>query len=201
MKFSKLSLLALASLTFLASCESPRARIKGDGEDSIVDDNRAGIAAYDRLVSESTKEMLAWYTDEVLRGNAPQGLQIAFAGIQNSTNEPLGQWRDELNQIIGTTINNYRGFTSVSPRVVSAALRQNGQQVDDLLLPAGRETFLNELRRTDNAVRALVFAQLTSGVSRGGDVREQRYRLTLEMVDTESSIGRSFDATISKEYR
>lgn len=200
MKLHKFSILALASMTLLAACESPKARIKADGEDSIVDDNRAGIATYDRLVKESTQEMLGWYTNEILDGQAPQGLNVAFVGIQNSTNESLGQWRDELNQIIGTTINNYRGFTAVSPRVVTAALRENGQRVDDLLLPAGRETFLNVLRRNDNAVRALVFAQLTGGDSNGGGVREQRYRLTLEMVDTESSVGRSFDATLSKEY-
>ncbi len=190
------------TLLLLTSCGAPAGRIMEDDEGDLVGGNRAGSATYDLIVKGATQELLQKYTDQVLSGSRPTGLNVAFAGIENRQSEELGEWRDELNEIIDTGINSFGGFNTVSQRYVGAALRETGLMPDDLFLPAKRRKFFEVLEiQAGNPVKALIFAKLTGGQQSQGDVRQRRYRLTLDMVDSETGANIKADKDIRKEYR
>ncbi|MBK8979690.1 MAG: hypothetical protein IPM29_27640 [Planctomycetes bacterium] len=200
MKRHPLHAFFLACLTF-AACAGPQARIMDDNEDDLVGGDRAGSATYDRLVKGAVQELLEKYTDQVLAGSQPGGLNVAFAGIENATREELGEWRDELNEIIDTSINDFRGFSTVSQRYVRAALNETGLTTEDLFIPAKRREFFRVLEiQAGNPVKAIVWARLTGGSQQQGQTRQQRYRLTLDMVDSETGKNLKADAEVRKEY-
>jgi len=172
-------------------------------EDDLVGDKRAGAATYDRLMKQSVEKMLGWYVDEVLRGSISTNpkMKVAFAGFQNKGAEELGEWRDDLTIKINTMISESNAFTSISPRYVAEALRATNLSVDNLFLPPKRREFLAALERSDNPAQALVFATLTRGTTGQDNLAQANYRLTLEMVDSETGVSKSFDAVVRKEYQ
>ncbi|MCB9877120.1 MAG: hypothetical protein H6835_05905 [Planctomycetes bacterium] len=199
-RFASLRFPLIAGILF-AACSAPQARIMDDNEEDLVGGNKAGSAVFDRIVNGAVKELLNKYTDKVLGGKAATGLNVAFAGVENRQREELGEWRDELNELIDTSINEYEGFRTVSQRYVAAALRETGLAVDDLFLPAKRREFFKVLEvQAGNPVKAIVFAKITGGGQEQGQTRQQRYRLTLDMVDSETGENLKADADVRKEY-
>jgi hypothetical protein len=203
--FRKLFVSASAVALLLVSttaCGGPSGRIMSDDEDDLVGSTRAGSAVYDRAVKEAIQDLLQKYVDQVVAGGQPGGLNVAFAGIENRTREELGEWRDELNQVIDTRINEFRGFSTVSQRFVAAALRETGLRTDDLFIPAKRRQFFEVLEiQAGNPVKAIIWAQLTGGGQDSGNTRQQRYRLTLDMVDSETGKNIKADGEVRKEYQ
>lgn len=198
-RFASLRFPLIAGLLF-AACSAPQARIMDDNEEDLVGGNKAGSAVFDRIVNGSVKELLNKYTDKVLAGKAATGIKVAFGGVENRQNEELGEWRDELNQLIDTSINEFEGFSTVSQRYVAAGLRGANIKVDELFEPAKRRQFLTALEQSGNPVKAIVFATITAGAQEQGQTRQRRYRLTLEMIDTETGENLKADADVRKEY-
>lgn len=195
--------LLLAALPVVAtSCEAPKARVKADGEDRIVDERGAGFAVFDKNASETSREMMDWYTDQVLSGNARTGLNIAFAGVDNQTGEGIGTWRADVTQVLQNVIADYQGFTLISGRYVEAGMTEaNMRRSEDFFVPSKKRKFLEVMERGDNPVAAMVWCTLTQANASGGDLRESRYRMTLELVDVGTGTQKSFQSTVSKEYR
>lgn len=199
---NKLIFLPVLLGALLTGCAGPKGRIKDPGEEDLVGESRAGGATFDRLAQGAMNDLLNKYTDEVLGGATPAGLNVAFAGVFNKQSEEIGDWRDDLNQILDSAINDYPGFSTVSQRYVAVGLREIGGSVDDLFLPAKRRRFFEVLEvNSGNPVKALVFATITGGNTVQGDLRQKRYRLSLDMVDSETGKNLKGDAKLEKEYR
>lgn len=174
-------LLLLGGLLAFSGCSGPSGRLMTDEEDDYVGARTAGQETWDRLVEGSVGKLL----NRVVASN--QGLaktRVAFVGLENKSSEALGDWRDQLIATIATAINTSERFTMVSDRYVSAGLREARVNRDDLFLPKNQRAFAAALEQAGNPVEALLFASIQSGTTRGGgDVRQVKYSLTLELVD------------------
>ena len=186
---------------FAAACSSPQARVMGEDEDDLASGTRAGAETYYSLIKGATSELLQKYTDDVLNGQAPTGLNVAFAGIYNKQREELGEWRDELSNVLQTAVNEYDGFSTVATRFVSIGLREAGlSSADELMVPSKRRTFFEKMETNGNPCKALIYGELTAGSSEVGKKSQRTYRLTLEMIDSETGKNLRADAKLRKEY-
>lgn len=185
MRYNLLSLSLLAGL-FLTACASGP-RFQGEDEVEGMGGTVAGAATFSQLTTKATKELLTKYTNKVFAGATPTGVKVAFGGIENDQNEELGEWRAELGEVLKEAFSDFDGFRMISPRLVSAALNAGSLSSNDLFLPAGRRKFIKTLETQGNPVKALVFAKFTAGetISADGE-RFRRYRLSLDLVDTET---------------
>ena len=194
----RLSALAAATaLWFFAGCSSPSGRVMSDTEDDLVGDRRAGAATYDRLIEGAVNKLLDRFTGGLTRSSTAK---VAFGGVDNKSAEELGEWRDQITQIIDTKVNKFVGFETVSMRYVEAALRETNLRIDDLFIPKNRRAFLAVLERNDNPAQALLFATLTRGTTQSGDLTQANYLLTMEMVDSEGGNNIKETQELRKEY-
>ncbi len=164
-------------------CRSDRSgRILDENEDDYVGSRAAGAATYDRLINESVSKLLA-------RPGAAAGgekLRVAYLGVENASAEDLGDFREQIFDLIDTSISTSGRYESLSGRFVERALREAGLKRDDLFLPKYRRTFAQVLEKSDSPVDFLLFSKITSGTTEGESVRQRNYLLTLELVDIET---------------
>ena len=83
-----LALAAALALSF-ASCGST-GRVRGEGEDQLVGDKRAGTITYDQLVKDSTTKLVA---QAGMQARAQGPYRVAFFGLETKGAEEL---RDQL---------------------------------------------------------------------------------------------------------
>ncbi len=189
--------LALAAALF-AGCSSPKGRIMGDEEESIVGSSRAGSATYDRLIEQSVQKLLQRQTA------TREGLtkaRVAYLGVENKGMEELGDFREQIYELIDTSIETSGAYRSISRRFVDAGLRETRLDPSDLFLPKHRKAFAAALEANGNPVEFLLFSKITTGSTRGDGASERNYLLTLELVDVETGDFDKESARIRKEYR
>lgn len=196
-KLAALSLSAV-SIMIITGCSTPEGRIMGEEEESLVGRDRAGSATYDRLIETTVQKLLAGKT---ARNAGLSKARVAYLGVENKGIEELGDMREQIYELIDTSINQHDAYTSISRRFVSAALRETRLTADDLFLPKKRRVFVDELEAKGNPVEFLLFSKLTTGTTRGEEGKERNYLLTLELVDVESGEFDKQSTRIRKAYR
>jgi hypothetical protein len=189
------------AVSLLASCESgPRGRVMADTDQDYVGNRAAGAETFDRLISESVERTLAGHT-AARTGNDP--LKVVSLPVENASAEELGDWQEQIYELIDTSINRSERYTMISQRFVDAALREARLRPDELFIPAKRRTFVAILEQEGQPVDLLLFPRLTSGTTSAGQgVTQRNYLLNLELVDLKS--GESFKYSskpLRKEYQ
>ena len=183
-KASKVALASVLVVSFAAAgCAGKSARIKERGEADVGDVSRAGTETYKRLIADGVDALLTPLSGSL--GNAAERPLIAFVGVENRSSEELGEFRASINNEITTALVNSRLFSMMSMRAVDAAKRESGvRDVSDLTVARPREAFLAVLNRDGNAPQYFLFGEMSSMTSRGSDVRERTYQLTLQLMDS-----------------
>jgi hypothetical protein len=192
-------LLPLPLLLALAGCENPKARVMGQGDQDYVGASRAGAETYDRLTAESVDRLLSLHSASLTNNRQ---LKVAVLGVENKSSEELGDWHEQLYQVIDTSINRAGRYRTISRRFVDAAMRELRLRNEDLFIPAKRRQFIALLEQQGNPVECLLFPTLTSGTTAADSgITQRNYLLTLELVDVETGFNDKVAATLRKEYR
>jgi hypothetical protein len=134
----------------------------------------------------------------------PDGLplpsRVCFIGVENKSAEELGDFKDQIYELIDTQINRADSFEAISRRMVDAALHETRLRPDALLVPDNMRMFTAVLQRDGQPVDYLLYATLTSGTTDRNSSSQRDYLLTLELIDTRSGAYTKEQAEIRKGY-
>ena len=188
---------AVASLT---AC-TPRARIRGADEESLVGDRRAGAAVYRTVIDQALIELSTKYRAQIRNDLDQSRIKVAFMGIDNRTNEELGAWRDQINDIINSALNESGDFLDISfEYYVVPALRRASVNKEDLVLPADYRRFAEVLEASGRPLDALLYGRLSQGDTRSGNLTQSDYLLTFELMNPLNGTRLNATGELSKEY-
>lgn len=186
----------------LVGCGGPSARIRDKDEPSLVGTRRAGASVYRNVVDGALKKLSERYRGETRSQDTVTKIRMAFVGVENATTEELGSWRDQINAIINESINYAGDFIDISfERFIKPAMREAGVTSAQLgSLPRSQRAVAQVLEQNGKPIECLLFAKITQGNTRAGNLKQSDYILTMELVNI--STGRALIASdeISKEY-
>jgi hypothetical protein len=185
----------------LSACSGPSARIRDPGEDSLVDSTRGGVVTYRSIIDSALKDLSKQYRLENKNVTTFNKLRVFFAGVDNSTSEELGSWRAQINGIIDNRINASGDFMDISyERFVKPALDELGIRRDSFGIPKHRRAFAQLMEQEGNPVDAVLYAKLTQGNSRAGNLKQSDYILFFELLNLKDGTRLLAQGEISKEY-
>jgi hypothetical protein len=193
----KRTMLVASLIVLLAGCRSPQGRVMGEGEGDLVGAKSAGAETYNRLIDQSLTKLLARRDGEVKGSSA----KVAFVALENKSIEDIGDWQAQIEQVIETTVEHTERYRLISKRFVDAAFRELRFRPDDLFIPAKRREFAQILERDQNPVDFLLFAVLTSGTTKGVEVKQRDYLLTMEIINVVTGDQDKESTRIRKEYQ
>ncbi len=191
----------LASL--LAGCRAtPTAHVLRPDAPDLVGTTRAGAETYRPLIEEAVRKLLARQRPSVrTAGTETRPLRVCFVGVENRSAEELGDFKEQIYEMIDTLLENSASYRSVSRRYLQAALRETGLRPDQLFLPANMRLVAAALERQGQPVDCLLFAKLTSGTTRADRTTQRDYLLTLELVNVRTGDYDKESALLRKHYR
>ncbi len=179
-------LLSAVVVVALESCGST-GRVRGEGEEQLVGDKRAGTLTYDELVQQSTSKLVA---QAGMQARAQGPYRVAFFGLDTKGAEELKDQLPAIYEQIEEILVNSGPFTVLSRKAVDRARQEIGlRDFDDLFIQKNRDAFLGVMGRDSQAPDVLVYGTTTTQTtdSSGGwfsrDTKERRYSLSLEMID------------------
>ncbi|MCL2118919.1 MAG: penicillin-binding protein activator LpoB [Planctomycetaceae bacterium] len=185
-----------------------KGRVMRSTEGNKVGSHQAGAEVFRPIVCETTDKLLAKaYMQPLTSDTVPlsyDGLpvrRVCFIELENKTNEEIGDFKEQLEEIIDTKISDSTSFTTVSPRAVKGVLRNTGFRPDDLFLPVNMATFSAAMQQEGAPFEYLLFGKLTSGTTVDNIDKQKDYMLTLEMVNVNFPDDRLKESTmLRKEY-
>lgn len=223
-------LIVVAFSFFSVGCRGRQtADVLSPSEANMVGSHQAGAEIYRPLVAESVDRLLArqmtpemeqqaalirqtGHQDrpEVIPPGEPQGplpgmpgcpvKRICFVGVENHSAEELGDFKEQLYELIDAKILDAPVFQSVSRRAVQAGLRQTGLRSDDLFIPAQMRQFTAVMEQMGEPFDYLLFAKVTSGTTQDHRDSQRDYLLTLELVNIHTMQSDKDSAMLSKAY-
>jgi hypothetical protein len=188
--------LLLSTLCF--ACSGPTGRVMNESEEDYVGNRAAGAETYDRLIEGAVQKMLGLHSASLNRGG--EKLKVAVLAVENASGEELGDWHEQVYELIDTSINRSDRYRTVSRRFVDAALRETRMTNEQLFLAKNRRDFVAVLEQNE-PVHCLMFPKLTRGTTAaGGGVAQKNYMLTLELVDLKTGFNDKVSERLRKEY-
>lgn len=189
----------------LIGCRSTQvATVKPAGAPDMVGSHAAGAETFKPLVEQTVSELLARHAPQAIPAGVntlpPPPRRICFVCVENRSAEEIGDFKDQLYEIIDTRIVQSQVFQTVSKRYVDAGLAQTRMRPDQLMLPEGLRIFAATMEQQGSPFDALLFATITSGTTRENKDYQRDYLLTLEMVDLRTGQPDKQCATITKGY-
>ena len=194
------------ALAGAVGCRSnPSAEVISDNRKDMVGTTAAGAETYKPLIDESLGKLLSRHStasgvQPAAAGPAP-AKRICFVGLENKSSEELGDFKEQIIQIIDTKINASGVFMQISSRYAAAGLQSARLRPDELFLPANQRKFLTIMESQGQPFDYLLFATVTSGTTQGNGQRQKDYMLTLELVDIRTGSPDKESATLRKGYR
>lgn len=197
------SLLSLA----LTGCRNKQlAHILDDDDENMVGSHTAGASVFEPLVKKAVADLLEKESAGAIQQTgfneqATFPKRICFCGFENSSIEELGDFRDQLYEIINQKIADSQTYESISRRFVDAGLKESRIRPDELFIPANQRTFADVMETKGLSFDYLLFAKLTSGTTHSNGSDYQRdYKLVLELVNIHTGRLQETEATIRKGY-
>lgn len=181
------------------------AHVLDDHDKDMVGSHEAGSATFGPLVSESVAKLLGREYDQVQHvsydGSFDAGpKKICFVGVENDSIEELGDFHDQIYELIDAEISRSGAFDPISRRYMEPALRNTGLRPDDLFLPNESRLFAAELERQGMPIDYLLYAKLTSGTTNSNRDYQRDYLLTLDLVNIHNGRSIKENAEIRKGY-
>jgi hypothetical protein len=194
----------LAWTAAAAGCRSKQfARVRDPNQPDMVGSHTAGAETFKPLVDEAVSNLLGRHCQPpvVQAGTLPPPpMRICFVAVENRSAEEIGDFKDQLYQIIDTRIVDSHVFQPVNARFVEAGLLQARLRSDQLMVPANMRTFQAVMEQQGQPFDYLLYATLTSGTTHRNKDYQRDYLLTLEMVNVRDGQYDKQDASISKGY-
>ncbi len=197
------TLVPLVAVCMLSACRStPRAHVLRPDTPDLVGTTRAGAETYRPLIEEAVHKLLARQRPSVrTAATNTKPLRVCFVGVENRSAEELGDFKEQIYEMIDTLLENSASYQPVSRRYLQAALRETGLRPDQLFLPANMRLVAAALERQGQPVDCLLFAKLTSGTTTAGRTTQRDYLLTLELVNVQTGDYDKESALLRKHYR
>ena len=198
--------LSLGCLLLISGCRGYQyGHVVKDSQPDMVGSHSAGSEVYKPLIEESVAKLLgACETSPAAMMFGPDGLplprKVCFVGVENKSSEELGDFKDQIYELIDTQINRSQSFNAISRRMVDAGLHETRLRPDQLLVQENMQLFTSYLQQDGQPIDYLLFAKLTSGTTERNASSQRDYLLTLELVDTRTGAFTKEQATIRKGY-
>jgi hypothetical protein len=201
--------IASVSLTsfVLTGCRGKQyAHILDDSDKNMVGSHEAGASVFEPLVQKAVVDLLAKESAGAIQQagfneKATFPKKICFCGIENASAEELGDFKEQLYEIIDQKIVEAQVYEPISRRFVEAGLREGRLRPDELFLPNNQRTFIAIMEKQGNPFDYLLFAKITSGTTRSnGDDYQRDYLLTLELVNIHTGVAQKTSEKIRKGY-
>ena len=186
------------------------ARVIQPGEAEMVGSHQAGQETFDPLIDEAVAKLLARHAPEAHRLVSLERepaeslplprLRICFVGVENRTSEELGDFKEQIYELIDSKLLECEVFAPISRRYVDAGLRTTRLRPDELFIPGNLRTFVGVMEQQGQPFDYLLFAKLTSGTTRENHDYQRDYLLTLELVDIATGEQDKQAASLSKGY-
>jgi Peptidoglycan-synthase activator LpoB len=209
LRFSLVSiiLLCLCVLNSVGCKGHQYARVIKPGEREMVGSHAAGQETFKPLIEESVGKLLAKHEPEAhvqVSSNGqplpPGKMHICFVGVENHTSEEIGDFKEQIYEIIDAKLLDSHTFVPISRRYVDSALRESRLRPDQLFIPDNMRMFSAILEQQGQPFDYLMFAKITSGTTRENKDYQRDYLLTVELVDIRTGQVDKQNAEISKGY-
>jgi hypothetical protein len=195
----------------LAGCRGQRqfARIVNPGDKALMGSHQAGAETFGPLVDEAVAKLLARHAEspvqQVSYDESGQPLpcppkRICFVGVENKSAEDIGDFKDEIYQVIDSRLLQTPVFQPLNRRFVDAGLLETRLRPDQLCIPEHMRQFAAQLEREGEPIDFLLYAVLTSGTTRQNRDYERSYRLTMELIDVRTGDFDKQSADLVKGY-
>ncbi|MDY3562350.1 penicillin-binding protein activator LpoB [Gemmata sp. JC673] len=194
---------SFAAAPALVGCRSKQVgEVIQDGKKDMVGSHAAGAETYKPMIDDALGKLLA-RQGGLQPGGAPGPApkRICFVGLENKSSEDLGDFKEQIVEIIDTKINTSQVFAQISRRFTEAGLREARMRPDEMFLPANQRKFLAIMEQQGQPFDYLLFATITSGTTRNNDATQKDYMLTLELVNIQTGTPDKESASIRKGYR
>ena len=199
--------LLLCGIIFIG-CKGTQARVMHGGEIDKVGSNRAGAEVYNPMVRVAIDRLLARAAMEPIQQVAfqagpqfPTGKRkVCFISLENVSIEELGDFKEHIKSAILEGISQSDQFEIVSDRAVTAGLRALSLRPDDLFMPENRRMFVSVMGQGGTPVDYLLFGKITSGTTESNRDMQRDYKLTLELIDTQTFVPIIESTPMRKEY-
>ncbi len=203
--------LAMTGELALDGCRGSQfAKILHPGDNQMVGSHQAGQETFKPLVEEAIGSLLARHaaphptvTQVSTAGNEtlpPPPMRICFVAVENKSAEEIGDFKDQIYQVIDTHIVESHVFMPVNKRFVDAGLEQTRLRPDQLFVPQNMRAFTFAMEQAGQPFDFLLYATLTSGTTRENQNYQRDYLLTMEMINVRTGDYDKQSATLTKGY-
>ena len=204
--FLRRAALVLAGLTFAgAGCRGyQHAHVLNGRDKDLVGSHQAGSETYKPLIDEAVAKLLG-------RNCGPADIQpagatlgekkrICFVGVENCTAEEIGDFKEQIYEMIDSEINQSQLYHEVSRRYVDSGLKQLRIRPDELFVKENQRNFQAVMEEMGQPFDFLLYAKLTSGTTRQNGDYQRDYLLTLELVNIHNGDFDKESARLRKGY-
>jgi hypothetical protein len=207
MKLLRVVALLLCGIVF-AGCQGTQARLMHNKEADKVGSNRAGAEVYNPIVRESVGKLLGRAAVEPIQQVGYQSgpnfpsmkRKVCFISLENKSVEELGDFKEHIKSAILEGISSSDQFEVVSDRAVTAGLRQLSLRPDDLFAQENMRMFTSTMGQGGTPVDYLLFATITSGTTESNKDMQRDYKLSLELINTQTFVPIIESTPMRKEY-
>jgi hypothetical protein len=190
----------------LTGCRGKQhAHILKEDDENMVGSHAAGAAVFEPLVAEAVQKLLGQEAGGIQQAGFEAGAgtpkRVCFIGIENASAEELGDFREQIYEIIDQNVVASQVFEPISRRFVEAGLRETRLHPEDFFIKSKRDLFAQVMEQQGQSFDYLLFAKITSGTTiSNSDDKQRDYLLTLEMVNLETGVPIKQSAKIRKGY-
>ena len=197
--------IAGAGLAFATGCRGKQtAHVLQKDDADMVGSHAAGGEVYKPLIDEAVAKLLGRHEHGAnpvdLASTAPQPMRICFIGVENRSSEEIGDFKEQIYQLIDSHISQSTVYQPINKRMVDAALHESRMRPDQLMVPANQEVFVGMLGQQGQPIDFLLYAVITSGTTKNNGDYQRDYLLTLEMVNIHTGDYDKESAALSKGY-
>ena len=179
--------------------------LKEDDQD-MVGSHAAGAETWKPLVDTAVSQLLARQVSEIHTAAAVAGdeefgkKRICFVGVENKSNEEIGDFKEQIYQHIDTMISQSDSFQPITRRYIKAGLDECGMRPDDLFIPKKQRAFTAAMEKANQPIDYLLYAEITSGTTRSNNSTQKDYQLVLELIDIHGGTSDKEMASLRKGY-
>jgi hypothetical protein len=180
--------------------------LKSDDRD-MVGSHTAGAETWKPLIAESVGRLLAKSCSTVqqashstIDANGMGVRTICFVGVENSSAEEIGDFKEQMYEQIDSLITQDPHFRVISRRYVEAAMAECRCSPQSLLIPAKQRELQMRLERDDQPFDYLLFARVTSGTTNSNRDYQRDYSLVLELLNIHTGESLKDFAELRKGY-
>jgi hypothetical protein len=181
------------------------AQVVKPGDKTMVGSHTAGSETWGPLVDGAVSNLLARHCGGVQPASYTQGapngpMKVCFLGVENKSQEELGDFRETLYEQIDQKILNSGNFQSISKRFVDAGLKAANLRPDEVFIPQNMRILTERMEQMQQPFDFVLIAKVTSGTTRSNANYQREYLLTLEMLNIHNGSYAKESATIVKKY-